>query len=186
MARLKPTHAQSCAYCHQAFVPVKRGTQRFCSGSCRTTYSRKKKAGTLGRLTQLPTPAAVQPPSSFVQQALAAGTGALAANVVSQTAEYFAVTQGLVQQVDRLTQLVELLLQNHATSTRLTGSGLLALLQKSGVSTDVARRVLGLSAAKTAPLATPAPAATAPARVPARPADEPLTAEQIHAATAHW
>lgn len=147
MARLKPTHAQSCAYCHQDFIPTRRGTQRFCSGGCRTTYSRKLKAGTLGKLTRLPTPAAVQRQQtpSFGKQVLAAGTGALAANAVSQTAEYFAVTKGLVQEVAELKSLVVQLLNNQAHGNRGLFTGMLTLLEKAGIPANTARVGLGLA-----------------------------------------
>ena len=167
MATLSPTHAQQCVYCYQDFVPAKRGTQKFCSGSCRTTYSKKKKRGTLGRFTHLPGPqgGALPPevtgPASFGQQALAAGTGALAANVVSQTAEYFGVTQSIVQEVKELKRLVQMLLRHHTTSTGVTVAGLRHLLAKSGVPPgDIMRMLLpaGIEAPLLAKAERPAPA----------------------------
>lgn len=134
MAKLKNTYEQSCAYCHKDFVPKKRGTQRFCSPSCRTTNCKKKQAGTLGRITKLKGPGRGVQPRSFAETALASATGALAANAVSQTAEYFAVTKGLVQQVEQLTRLVQKLVVDQASSAKMLGRGTLTLLTKLGAS----------------------------------------------------
>lgn len=159
MAKTSPTHTQECLYCYRDFVPAKRGTQKFCGSSCRTTYSKKKKRGTLGRFTHLPgpsgAPAPVAPgsPASFGQQVLAAGTGALAANAISQTTEYFAVTQGLIREVEKLTGLVQTLLAHHTTSTGITVAGLRHLLVKSGVPpSDVVRVLKPAAAALVAPV----------------------------------
>lgn len=134
MARLKTAYEQSCAYCHSDFVPRKRGTQRFCSASCRTTYCRKKREGTLGRVTKLRGLERGLQRGSFAETALASATGALAANAVSQTAEYFAVTRGLVQQVDQLTHLVQQLIKDQANSAKQIGRGTLTVLTKLGAS----------------------------------------------------
>lgn len=134
MAKLKNTYEQSCEYCHKDFVPNKRGTQRFCSPSCRTTNCKKKRAGTLGRLTKLQGPGRGVQPRSFAETALASATGALAANTVSQTAEYFAVTKGLVQQVEQLTRLVHKLAADQARDATMLGRGTLTLLTKLGAS----------------------------------------------------
>lgn len=148
MAKTSPTHTQECLYCYRDFVPVKRGTQKFCGNSCRTTYSKKKKRGTLGRFTHLPgpggapAPVAAGSPASFGQQVLAAGTGALAANAISQTTEYFAVTQGLIREVEKLTGLVQTLLAHHTVGARITVAGLRHLLVKSGVPPGDVSRVL--------------------------------------------
>ena len=100
MATRLTTHTQSCRYCHQDFVPTRRGTQHYCSASCRTSYCRKKKQGTLHQLTKLPGPGGRQP--SFARLTMAAAAGSLAANTATQTLEYFAITQDLVQQVTAL------------------------------------------------------------------------------------
>jgi hypothetical protein len=97
------THAQVCRYCHQDFVPTRRGTQLYCSASCRTTYCRKQKQGTLHRLKRLPGPAHGAP-TSFEQLFLAATAGSLTANVVTQTAEYHLVTKDLLAQIAQLQQ----------------------------------------------------------------------------------
>lgn len=153
MARLKTTHEQICDYCHQDFVPKKRGTQRFCCASCRTTHCRKKRAGTLGRVTKLKGPRLSQPTSTFMDAALASATGALAANAVSQTTEYFAVTQGLIKQVEHLTRLVEQLTANHTTATGIMVRGHMNTLVKLGLPKAEASQVLNLPLAppKTAP-----------------------------------
>ena len=153
MAKTSPTHTQECLYCYWDFVPVKRGTQKFCGSSCRTTSYRKKRKGTLGKFTHLPGPsgapalAAAGHQASFGQQVLAAGTGALAANVVSQTTEYFAVTQGLVRQAEKLTGMVQMLLAHHTASTGITVAGLRHLLVKSDVPPGDVARVLKPAAA---------------------------------------
>ena len=149
MAKLQNTYEQPCAYCHQDFVPVKRGTQRFCSASCRTTHCKKKKAGTLGRITKLKGPGRAQPAGTFMDAALASATGALAANAVSQTTEYFAVTQGLIKQVEHLTRLVERLTANHTTATGVMVRGHMNTLVKMGLSREGASQLLNL------PLALP-------------------------------
>lgn len=171
MATLSPTHAQQCVYCYQDFVPVKRGTQKFCSGSCRTTYSKKKKRGTLGRFTHLPGPHGGVPvpegtgTASFGQQVLAAGTGALAANVVSQTAEYFGVTQGLAQEVKELKRLVQMLVRHHSTSTGVMVAGLRHLLAKSGVlPADITRVLLPAGVEVSLPVQAARAAPAAPIR----------------------
>lgn len=97
------THSQSCRYCHQDFVPTRRGTQQYCSPSCRTTYCRKKKQGTLHRLQRLPGPA-TSSATSFEKLFLAATAGSLAANATTQTAEYHLVTKDLLAQIAQLQQ----------------------------------------------------------------------------------
>ena len=144
MARLKPTHTQSCAYCFDDFVPRKRGTQRFCSASCRTTHCKKKREGTVGKLTKLPGPGnkANKGSNSFTEMALASATGALAANAVSHTAEYFAVTQGLVRQVEQLTKLVQQLLVDQTDNAKRLGRGTLTMLTKLGASKEEAWKAI--------------------------------------------
>lgn len=144
MARLKPTHSQSCDYCHGDFVPRKRGTQRFCCDSCRTTYNRKKKAGTLGKFTKLPGPdkGLNKNPPSFSNMALASATGALAANAVSQTTEYFAVTRGLVKQVEQLTKLVQQLAADQTANAQKLGRGTLTMLTKLGATKEEAWKAI--------------------------------------------
>lgn len=144
MARLKPTHTQSCVYCHGEFVPRKRGTQRFCSASCRTTHCRKKRAGTLGKFTKLPGPnnEAGMRSNSFAEMALASATGALAANAVSQTTEYFAVTQGLVKQVEHLTKLVQQLVVDQTDNAKRLGRGTLTMLTKLGATKEEAWKAI--------------------------------------------
>ncbi|SHJ40045.1 hypothetical protein SAMN02745146_3039 [Hymenobacter daecheongensis DSM 21074] len=144
MARLKPTFTQSCDYCHGDFVPRKRGTQRFCSASCRTTYCKKKREGTLGKRTKLQRPGNElrKSSNSFTEMALASATGALAANAVSQTTEYFVVTQGLVKQVEHLTKLVQQLVVDQANNTRRLGRGTLTMLTKLGVTNEEAWKAL--------------------------------------------
>lgn len=158
MARLKSTYTQSCSYCHQEYVPVKRGTQRFCSASCRTTYCRKKNDGSLGRRTKLSGPARFQQKGTFAETALASATGALAANAVSQTAEYFAVTKGLVKQVEQLTQLVQQLAADQAATAKLLGRGTLNVLTKLGATKEEAWSAINT------PFQTPAAALTASAQ----------------------
>jgi hypothetical protein len=106
MASSSPPNKQKCAYCGDKFVPVKRGTQRFCGPSCRVSYCRKKKAGTLGRITHLPGPARASAGLSFSQTVLAAGLGSLGANLLTQAGEYALVTQDLLQQFQALQQAV--------------------------------------------------------------------------------
>lgn len=144
MARLKPTHTQSCAYCYDEFVPRKRGTQRFCSPSCRTTYCKKKRQGTLGKLRKLPGPIHKQHngSNSFAEMALASATGALAANAVSQTTEYFAVTQGLVKQVEQLTKLVQQLVVDQTDNAKRLGRGTLTMLTKLGATKEEAWKAI--------------------------------------------
>ena len=144
MARLKPTHMQSCAYCYDDFVPRKRGTQRFCSSSCRTTYCRKKRQGTLGKLKKLPGPLQKQQKgaNTFAEMALASATGAFAANAVSQTAEYFVVTQGLVKQVEQLTKLVQQLVVDQTDNAKRLGRGTLTMLTKLGASKEEAWKAI--------------------------------------------
>ena len=144
MAKLKNTHEQSCAYCHQDFVPVKRGTQRFCSASCRTTHCKKKKAGTLGRVTKLKGPRGGMQRGSFAETALASATGALAANTLTQTAEYFAVTKGLVKQVEDLTRMVMQLSKTQFNTFNLLGKGQVAILKQMGLSREEAFERLGI------------------------------------------
>jgi hypothetical protein len=102
MASSSPPNKQKCAYCGDKFVPVKRGTQRFCGASCRVSYCRKKKAGTLGRITHLPGPPRVFAGLSFPQTVLAAGLGSLGANLLTQAGEYALVTQDLLQQLQAI------------------------------------------------------------------------------------
>lgn len=144
MARLKPTHTQSCAYCYDEFVPRKRGTQRFCSPSCRTTYCKKKRQGTLDKLKKLPGPLHKQHngSGSFAEMALASATGALAANAVSQTAEYFVVTQGLVKQVEHLTKLVQRLVVDQTDNAKRLGRGTLTMLTKLGATKEEAWKAI--------------------------------------------
>lgn len=169
MAWLKPTHTQECDYCHQAFIPQKRGTQRFCSASCRTTHCRKKKAGTLGRVTKLKGPGKGLPRGSFAETALAAATGALAANAVSQTAEYFAVTRGLVQQVTGLTHLVQQLLAQQANNTKMLGRASLTMLTKLGATKAEALQVLNTPFIDGATKLLPQPVTAPEQPVPAQP-----------------
>lgn len=147
MARLSASYTQSCRNCYQEFIPKKRGTQLHCSASCRTTYCRKKKAGTLGRLTKLPGPqqrVGLENPS-FAKAALTSAAGALAANAVSQTAEYFAITQGLERKVDKLLKMVDYLIQFQSSSNKLLGKGLLKSLRAMGIPETAAREAMGLS-----------------------------------------
>ena len=123
MARLQKTYEQPCVYCHQDFVPVKRGRQRFCSASGRTTHCKKKKAGTLGRVTKLKGPGGMLQRGSFAENALASATGALAANTLTQTAEYFAVTKGLVKQVEELKRMVIQLSKNQLNTFNRLAKG---------------------------------------------------------------
>lgn len=95
------THTQACRYCHQDFVPTRRGTQQYCSASCRTTYCRKKKQGTLHRLKRLAGPV-TSSETSFEKLVLAATAGSLVANATTQTAEYHLVTKGLLAQIAQL------------------------------------------------------------------------------------
>jgi hypothetical protein len=176
MARLSHTHEQECKYCHQAFIPVKRGTQLFCSSSCRTTYCKKKKAGTLGRLTKLKGPGRSGPAASFAEMTLAAGAGALAANTLTQGAEYYAVTKGLVEQVTQLTVLVQQLHAKQAaqearskTDAMLLGRGILTLLTRAGASKEEAWAALHT------PFSLPAPAELPRGEEEPLPAMAPLT-----------
>lgn len=166
MARLKSTHTQSCKYCYQEYVPVKRGTQLFCSASCRTTYCRKKNKGSLGRVTRLSGPVRNQQKGTFAETVLASATGALAANAVTQTAEYYAVTKGLVKQVEQLTQLVQQLTASQAATAQLLGRGTLNVLTKLGATKEEALLAINT------PFQTPAvaPAASAQPEAPALPA----------------
>ena len=119
MARLADTYELRCAYCHQEFIPAKRGTQRFCSGSCRTTYCKKKKAGTLGRVTKLKGPGQSGSPTSFAEMTLASAAGTLAANTLMQGAEYHLVTKDLVEQVTQMRAQVQRLQAAQAASEAL-------------------------------------------------------------------
>ncbi|RZJ93948.1 MAG: hypothetical protein EOO60_04120, partial [Hymenobacter sp.] len=103
-AQLLLTHTQACLYCHKDFVPVRRGTQKHCSNSCRVSYCRKKRNGTLHRLVQVPGPAGAR--ASFGEMYLAATAGSLTANTVTQTAEYLLVTKGLQAQLTQIQQLL--------------------------------------------------------------------------------
>ncbi|WP_460615753.1 hypothetical protein [Hymenobacter seoulensis] len=38
--QLPASHTLVCRHCHKDYVPAKRGTQKFCSGSCRSTHSK--------------------------------------------------------------------------------------------------------------------------------------------------
>jgi hypothetical protein len=173
MARLADTYELRCAYCHQEFIPAKRGTQRFCSGSCRTTYCKKKKAGTLGRVTKLKGPGQSGSPTSFAEMTLASAAGALAANTLTQGAEYHLVTKDLVEQVTQLRAQVQRLQASQAASearheanVALLGRGILTLLVQSGFTEAQAR------AAIETPFGRPTPAAESPERPAA--AGEPL------------
>ena len=161
MARLQKTYEQPCVYCHQDFIPVKRGTQRFCSASCRTTHCRKKKAGTLGRVTKLKGPRGVMQGGSFAETVLASATGALAANTLTQTAEYFAVTKGLVKQVEELTRMVVQLSKTQFNTFNLVGKGQVAILKQMGLSREEAFEQLGIPLP--APVAKPTPKTQLPA-----------------------
>ena len=108
---------------------MKHGTQRFCSASCRTTHCKKKKAGTLGRVTKLRGPRGGMQRVSFAETALAAAKGALAANTLTQTAEYFAVTKGIVKQVKQLTRMVIQLSKTQSNTFNLVGKGVMATLK---------------------------------------------------------
>ena len=161
MAKLQNTYEQSCAYCHQDFIPVKRGTQRFCSGSCRTTHCKKKKAGTLGRVTKLKGPRGGMQRGSFAETALASATGALAANTLTQTAEYYVVTKGLVKQMEELARMVTQLSKTQSNTYNLVGKGLVAILKQSGLSREEAFERLGI------PLTAPAAKPTQKKQLPA-------------------
>lgn len=148
------THSQSCCYCHQDVVPTRRGTQQYCSASCRTSYCRKKKQGTLHRLKRLPGPATGSGPS-FEKLFLAATAGSLAANATTQLAEYHLVTKGL------LAQLAQLQAQLHQQLSLNQQQGhLLAQLQHDqqrlllalGVAPAAAREVAPAGGALTAPV----------------------------------
>ena len=123
---------------------MKRGTQRFFSASCRTTHCKKKKAGTLGRFTKLKGPRGGMQRGSFAETALASATGALAANTLTQTAEYFAVTKGLVEQVEELTKRVGQLSKTQSATFNLVGKGQVAILKQLGLSREEAFERLGI------------------------------------------
>lgn len=146
MAPLLPLFEQFCAYCHQSFVPAKRGTQRFCSSSCRTTYSRKKKVGTLGQLTHLPTPVAVrgQGRKSTKQGILEAGAGALGANLITQGVEYLAVLRPMEKKLERMESLVEQMARDHTRAVQVMTSGFLRLMAQAGIPANTAYLALGL------------------------------------------
>lgn len=90
---------------------------------------------------------------------LAAGAGALAANTLTQGAEYYAVTKGLVEQVTQLTALVQQLHAKQAAQdardkndAMLLGRGILTLLTRSGATKEEAWAALHT------PFSLPAPA----------------------------
>ncbi|NVO86764.1 hypothetical protein [Hymenobacter terrestris] len=113
--QLPNSHLLACQHCHQEYVPVKRGTQKFCSSSCRSTHSKQKKAGTLGKFTSLPGP--TRGGLGFLESTAAAGVGAATANAL----EYLLVTRHLVsrseehtQQLSAVTELLQHVLQQNA------------------------------------------------------------------------
>ncbi len=81
---------------------------------------------------------------SFAETALASATGALAANTLTQTAEYFAVTKGLVKQVEQLTQMVIQLSKTQSNTFNLVGKGQVAILKQMGLSREEAFERLGI------------------------------------------
>ena len=145
---------------------MKRGTQRFCSASCRTTHCKKKKAGTLGRVTKLKGPLGIVQRGSFAETALASATGALAANTLTQTAEYFAVTKSLVKQVEELTRMVTRLSKTQSNTFNLVGKGQVAILKQMGLSREEAFERLGI------PLPAPVAKLTPKKQLPAPTASE--------------
>ena len=92
---------------------------------------------------------------SFAETALASATGALAANTLTQTAEYFAVTKGLVKQVEQLTQMVIQLSKTQSNTFNLVGKGQVAILKQMGLSREEAFERLGIPLS--APVAKLAP-----------------------------
>lgn len=81
---------------------------------------------------------------SFAETALASATGALAANTLTQTAEYFAVTKGLVKQVEELTRMVKQLSKTQFNTFNLVGKGQVAILKQLGLSREEAFERLGI------------------------------------------
>ena len=73
---------------------------------------------------------------------MASTTGALAANAVSQTTEYFAVTQGLVKQVEQLTKLVQQLVVDQTDNAKRLGRGTLTMLTKLGATKEEAWKAI--------------------------------------------
>ena len=98
---------------------------------------------------------------SFAETALASATGALAANTLTQTAEYFAVTKGLVKQVEELTQMVIRLSKTQSNTFNLVGKGQVAILKQMGLSREEAFERLGIPL--TAPVAKLTPKKQLPA-----------------------
>ena len=92
---------------------------------------------------------------SFAETALASATGALAANTLTQTAEYFAVTKGLVKQVEELKRMVIQLSKNQSNTFNLVGKGQVAILKQMGLSREEAFERLGILLP--APVAKPTP-----------------------------
>ena len=184
----------TCAYCQHPYTPRRRWVQKYCGSACRVAASNertgrahpleskkvraRRRAKGFGR-----TPSAVAASGgsgaglTFQQTALAAGVGALGANAISQSAEYLAVTQNLVAQVQQLTQTVAHLLERQkrfeaAQRQQFTtlGNGLFATLQKLGLSSPEVRRVMQLPAP--APVAPPATSPMVPPSATPTPAAE--------------
>ena len=98
---------------------------------------------------------------SFAETALASATGALAANTLTQTAEYYAVTKGLVKKVEELTQMVIQLSKTQSNTFNLVGKGQVAILKQLGLSREEALERLGI------PLPAPAAKLTPKKQLPA-------------------
>ena len=81
---------------------------------------------------------------SFAETALASAKGALAANTLTQTAEYFAVTKGIVKQVKQLTRMVIQLSKTQSNTFNLVGKGVMATLKQLGLSREEAFERLGI------------------------------------------
>lgn len=115
--QLPASYTLVCQHCHKDYVPVKRGTQKFCSSSCRSTHSKQRKAGTLGRITSLLGPARTG--LGFWEASAAAGVGAAGVTAV----EYVLVTRHLVadsqQHSQQLTALTEMMQQLQAQNVYL-------------------------------------------------------------------
>ena len=115
--------------------------------------------------------------------ALASATGALAANAVSQTTEYFAVTQGLVKQVEQLTKLVQQLVVDQADNAKRLGRGTLTMLTKLGATKEEAWKAIHTPFSATGP--TKAHAALPPSQLeeillpPLVPVEVPMPIERI-------
>ena len=101
---------------------------------------------------------------SFAETALASATGALAANILTQTAEYFAVTKGLVKQVEELTRMVKQLSKTQSATFNLVGKGQVATLKQLGLSREEAFERLGIPL--TSPVAILSPKKQLPRSTP--------------------